>query len=135
LITHHLAEFYPEPERFLPDRWLTHKPAPYEYIPFGGGPRQCIGGPLAMEILRISLPAIAQRFRLTLEPGAPIDAEVLGTMLNPRNPVPMELAPAGEGYQWSPVSGNIRDLVDLSHTDPTAGFPESVDAATPRQAR
>lgn len=135
LITHHLPEFYPEPERFLPDRWLTQKPGPYEYIPFGGGPRQCIGGPLAMEILRISLPAIAQRFRLTLEPGAPIDAEVLGTMLNPKEAVPMELALPGKDYQWSPVSGNIHDFVDLSHTDPTAGYPPSAEPAAPSQAR
>jgi hypothetical protein len=76
-----------------------------------------------MEILRISLPAIARRFRLTLEPGAAIDAEILGTMLNPKNPVPMELAPAGDDYQWSPVTGNIHEFVDLGHTDPTAGYP------------
>ncbi len=135
LVTHHLEEFYPEPKRFLPDRWLTHKPGAYEYIPFGGGPRMCIGGPLAMEILRVSLPAITSRFRLALEPGATVDAEVVGTMLNPRHPMPMELAPAGEGYQWSPMHGNIHELVDFSHTDPTAGCHSSSDAPWPRVSK
>jgi cytochrome P450 len=121
LITHHLPEFYPEPGRFLPDRWLESKPAAYEYIPFGGGPRMCIGGPLALEIIRITLPAILRRFRLTVEPGSEIGAEVLGTMLNPTHPVTMELAPAGSDYQWSPVRGNIHQFVDLSHTEVVPG--------------
>jgi cytochrome P450 len=134
LITHHLAEFYPEPARFLPDRWLTHKPGAYEYIPFGGGPRMCIGGPLAMEIIRLTLPAITRRFRLTVEPGCEIGAEVMGTMLNPTCPVTMELAEAGGEYQWSPVQGNIHQFVDLSHTGPvTPAAQEGTEL--PRQPR
>ena len=55
LVTHHLPEMYPQPEKFLPDRWLTLRPSPYAYHPFGAGPRLCIGGPLATAIIRIAL--------------------------------------------------------------------------------
>lgn len=126
LVTHHLAEFYPEPERFDPDRWLTIRPTAYEYIPFGGGPRLCIGGPLAMEILRTTLPRIAERFALTLEPGIEINAEVCGTMLNPAGPVPMRLAPAGTGYATQDVRGNVNEMCE---------FPEILPGGTPRKPR
>ena len=119
LVTHHLAEFYPEPERFDPGRWLTIRPSAYEYIPFGGGPRLCIGGPLAMEILRITLPRIAAKFALALEPGVEINAEVCGTMLNPAGPVPMRLAPAGTGYATQEVRGNVNELCDFPIAEPS----------------
>ena len=57
LVTHHLPDLYPQPEKFLPDRWLTLRPSPYAYHPFGAGPRLCIGGPLATAIIRIALRA------------------------------------------------------------------------------
>ncbi len=57
LVTHHLPETFPDPNRFLPDRWLTIKPSPYAYHPFGAGARMCIGGPLALVIMRVALAA------------------------------------------------------------------------------
>ncbi|MEX2170406.1 MAG: cytochrome P450 [Pirellulales bacterium] len=118
LVTHHLAEFYPEPERFDPDRWLTIRPSAYEYIPFGGGPRLCIGGPLAMEILRTTLPRIAAKFSLAVEPGVEINAEVCGTMLNPAGPVPMRLTPAGTGYATQEIHGNVNELCEFPTAEP-----------------
>ena len=38
--------------RFTPDRWETLKPPAYSYIPFGGGPRLCLGAMLAMTVLK-----------------------------------------------------------------------------------
>jgi cytochrome P450 len=51
-LTHRLPELWPEPERFLPERWIPGSPAhrepvPYSYLPFGGGYRRCIGFALA----------------------------------------------------------------------------------------
>ena len=46
-ITHHMPNFYPESDRFLPQRWQTIDPDPYTYLPFLAGPRMCLGAALA----------------------------------------------------------------------------------------
>jgi len=64
--------WFEEPEAFRPERWedeRTRRNPRYAYFPFGGGPRQCIGNGFAMMEACLLLAAIAQRFRLTLEPG------------------------------------------------------------------
>jgi cytochrome P450 len=113
LIVHHLAELYPQPERFLPDRWINLRPSPYAYHPFGAGPRLCIGGPLATAIIRIALERILTRYRLSTVPGSDIGVHIESTMLFPTNPVPMEIHAPGGDYSCNPVVGNIHDLVEL----------------------
>ena len=66
-MTHHMPELYVDPDAFLPARWLQINPSPYQYLPFGAGPRMCLGAPLAMLILKTVLPTILQRFRSTPE--------------------------------------------------------------------
>jgi cytochrome P450 len=121
LIVHHLAELYPEPERFIPDRWIDLRPSPYAYHPFGAGPRLCIGAPLATAIIRVALEGILTRFRLKVVPGSDIGAHVESTMLFPTNAVPMEIHATDGQYSSSPVVGNVRELVDFSGV-PTEAF-------------
>ncbi|MEN0109277.1 MAG: cytochrome P450 [Planctomycetota bacterium] len=119
LVTHRLPHVFPEPERFDPDRWLSIHPTAYEYHPFGAGPRRCIGGPLAIEVLRTSLPVFLRDWRLRTPEGARVDVEVKSTMLNPLRGVPMiaERHPGDPATEpWpaaAPVTGNVRELVDL----------------------
>jgi len=47
LITHHMSDLYPEPECFKPERWFHLKPSAFEYLPFGAGPRMCLGAGFA----------------------------------------------------------------------------------------
>jgi cytochrome P450 len=69
LLLHHREDLYPEPFAFRPERWLGRKPATYEWIPFGGGARRCLGATLAMAEQRVVLSAMARR--LDLEPDRP----------------------------------------------------------------
>ncbi|SDP53679.1 cytochrome P450 [Lentzea jiangxiensis] len=66
-VTHRLEEIYRDPLRFDPDRWET-KPAPHEFLPFGGGPHRCIGAGLATTSLTVMLKALLQRPKPELLP-------------------------------------------------------------------
>lgn len=129
LVTHRLAQTFEDPTRFQPDRWLRANPSPYEYLPFGGGPRRCIGGPLAMQVLRTTLPVLLSDWRLRVVPGAEVTAEVKSTMLNPKTGVPVvaerrDQVDPSEPCVPSEIKGNLADLVD---------FPEP--AGSPRKPR
>jgi cytochrome P450 len=113
LVTHRLPEIYADPQRFLPDRWLTLRPSPYAYHPFGAGARMCIGGPLALVIMRVALRRILSRFRLSVVEGADVSAHVESTMLVPTHGVPMVIHHADGRFESATVTGNIHELVDL----------------------
>jgi cytochrome P450 len=75
-----------DPERFAPER-AAERPR-FAYIPFGGGPRICIGMGFAMTEATIILAMLGQRYRLRLAPGAAVEPVGLIT-LRPRNGLPM----------------------------------------------
>lgn len=112
-MTHHRADVYSNPDRFDPDRWLTINPSPYEYLPFGAGPRLCLGAPLGLFIIKTIVPQILKRFRLSMVAGAEVNGHVVSTMLNPISGIPMHLAPPDGRFATVPVCGNIHSLVDL----------------------
>jgi len=64
LLLHHREDLYPEPFAFRPERWLDRKPGTYEWLPFGGGIRRCLGAALAMAEQRVVLEAMARRLDL-----------------------------------------------------------------------
>lgn len=75
-----------DPRRFLPE---IEKSRPrYAYIPFGGGPRQCIGSSFALTEAQLILASLTRRFCLELAPGAPVVMEPLVT-LRPHHGLPM----------------------------------------------
>lgn len=112
-LTHHLPDLYPEPERFRPERWRNINPTQYEYLPFNAGPRICIGGAFANQVLKISLAMILQRFRFTVVPGTRIN-RVVAISMNPRHGLPMIVAKKDRNYSVSEVRGQIREMVDFS---------------------
>ncbi len=71
LLVHHREDVYPEPFEFRPERWLGRKPGTYEWIPFGGGIRRCLGAALAMAEQRVVLGAMARRLDLEADDPAP----------------------------------------------------------------
>lgn len=84
-LLHRNPDSHPDPHRFDPDRWLTHRPAPGEasYIPFGVGAKGCIGESFAWRELEAVLAAVVQEWQLTPEPGHRVRTAA-ETALHPR---------------------------------------------------
>lgn len=112
-ITHHLPELYPNPRRFTPDRWFSIKPTPFEYLPFGAGPRACLGKLFAVAEIKIALAMILTRHRLSVQPNIKIDRRVQ-VMISPRHGLPMIIHPQDRRIEPATVRGNIHDMVELS---------------------
>jgi cytochrome P450 len=90
-VMHRDARFWPEPERFEPERWTPEAKASrpkFAYFPFGGGARVCIGEPFAWMEGVLLLATIAARWRLRLAPDARVAPQALIT-LRPRYGMPM----------------------------------------------
>jgi cytochrome P450 len=75
LLVHHREDLYPDPFAFRPERWLDHSPGTYEWLPFGGGTRRCLGAALAMAEQREVLGAIVRRLDLRADRPEPEHAQ------------------------------------------------------------
>jgi cytochrome P450 len=94
-VTHRNPNIWPEPERFDPERFAPEAVARrhrFAYLPFGGGPRVCIGNTFALTEAQVIVAAVAQRYRLRLAPGEMV--EPIGLIsLRPKNGVRVTLEP------------------------------------------
>jgi cytochrome P450 len=94
-VTHRLPTFWERPNLFDPERFTPERSAGRHrcaYIPFGVGPRLCIGTNLAMLEAPLIVAMVAQSFRLRMVPGHSVQLLPLIT-LQPRNGLPMRLHP------------------------------------------
>src|SRR5467141_1107030 len=85
--------FFPEPERFDPERWRedpvrSGKIPCFAYFPFGGGPRVCVGASFAMMEATLLLAMIQQKFHLEIVAGHPIEIFASVT-LRPKYGIPV----------------------------------------------
>jgi cytochrome P450 len=89
-VVHHDPRWYPEPFRFDPGRWSAEEMAARPrtaYVPFGGGPRLCIGEGFAWMESKLLVASIAQRWQLRVPPEHPVDLQPMVT-LRPRGGMP-----------------------------------------------
>jgi len=90
---HRRPDYWPEPDGFWPERFApgarTDRPK-MAYLPFGGGPRICIGNSFAMMEHAIVLATVVRRWRLESIPGREVKTEPRIT-LRPRGGLPMRL--------------------------------------------
>src|SRR5207249_6468974 len=91
------ARWFPDPERFDPERWAPEAAAarpPCSYIPFGGGPRGCIGESFAWLEGVVALTVLGREWNLRLPPGHRAELQPIFT-LRPRGGMPMVLERRG----------------------------------------
>jgi cytochrome P450 family 110 len=62
--THRRPDLWPEPEHFRPEHFIGRRPGPYEFLPFGGGHRHCIGAEFASLQMKVILATVFNRFEL-----------------------------------------------------------------------
>ena len=92
-LLHRKPSLWENPDRFDPERFTPERAAArprFAYIPFGAGARICIGAVFAMTEAVLMLATIAQRYRLRLKPGHPVEPQGLIT-LRPRYGLQMHL--------------------------------------------
>jgi pentalenene oxygenase len=97
LLMQHDARWFPEPDTFDPDRWLDERRErvpKYAYLPFGTGPRSCVGEQFAWAEAVTALAVIAGRFTARTEPGHVVRPQYRITM-RPGNGIPMRLRERG----------------------------------------
>jgi len=109
-LTCRMPDLYPQPERFLPQRWSTIDPTPFEFPVFGGGPRTCPGYWFGLSAVKVALAAILMRYRVAFEPNTRIDYTVQPTM-RPTRRVPVKLWRQDGAFAAVPIRGDIQNLV------------------------
>jgi cytochrome P450 len=93
---HHSAPNWPDPERFNPERFTRDEiksRAPFTFLPFGGGPRICIGNQYAMLQILMILSELLRRYEFQLVPDQEIEARPM-VILRQKNGIRMNFTPA-----------------------------------------
>jgi len=80
---HHKEDLYPNSKQFQPARFLNKNYSPYEYIPFGGGNRRCLGAALALLEMKLVTATILSSFELDLIKKQPIKPVRRGLTMAP----------------------------------------------------
>jgi len=88
-LTHHREDLYPQPKQFKPERFLERQFSPYEYLPFGGGNRRCIGMAFALYEMKLVLATILSSFQVSLVDSRPIKPVRRGLTMTPGGGVRM----------------------------------------------
>jgi cytochrome P450 len=88
---HHAPAHWPDPEKFDTDRFIKGNEklrAPFTYLPFGGGPRGCIGNNYAMLQILMILADLLRKYDFQIEPGQTIEARPM-VILRPEHGIRM----------------------------------------------
>jgi cytochrome P450 len=90
-LLHHREDLYPQADQFKPERFLDRQFSPYEFMPFGGGVRRCVGEALAQFEMKIVLATILSNYNLELAESKPVEAKRRGVTLAPAGGIKMTI--------------------------------------------
>ena len=88
-LAHRQEATYKQPDKFIPERFLNQKFSAFEYLPFGGGYRGCIGSAFAVYEMKLILATILLQFELELIEKKPVNPVRRGITIVPSGGVPM----------------------------------------------
>ncbi|BAZ13893.1 cytochrome P450 [Calothrix sp. NIES-4071] len=88
-LTHQREDLYPEPKKFKPERFLARQFTPYEFLPFGGGVRRCIGAAFALFEMKVALVKILSEYSLTLVDNGEVKPKRRGLVTAPASTINM----------------------------------------------
>lgn len=106
-LTHHREDLYPEPNQFKPERFIERQFSPYEYLPFGGGNRRCIGFALALLEMKLVLATILPSYQLALADTKPVKPQRRGLTIAPESGVNMVLQGKRQRQETNPAVVNV----------------------------
>ncbi|MGA1357358.1 MAG: cytochrome P450, partial [Prochlorothrix sp.] len=86
-LLHQREDLYPNSQEFRPERFLEREFSPYEFMPFGGGVRRCVGSALALYELKLALAQMVQHWELSLETQRTLKPYRRGLTLGPNGEV------------------------------------------------
>jgi cytochrome P450 len=93
---HHDASIWPEPMTFDPSRFTDSRPAPYTFLPFIEGPRNCLGQHLALLESKMVVALLCQRYKFAMD--EPILTDLNGGSTDPRHRYMVPIIPKKEIY-------------------------------------
>ncbi len=88
---HHDPEIYGDPENFRPERFLERKFSPFEFMPFGGGHRRCIGAPFAIFEMTLVLDVALSEFEFELRESEHVETVRRNVTMGPKTGVRMRM--------------------------------------------
>lgn len=89
VLAHYNPLTYEEPEQFRPERFIERSYSPFQYMPFGGGHRRCIGAAFASFETAIVLGSLLKRFQFELVDSAPVVPKRRNVTIGPSTAVPL----------------------------------------------
>jgi len=90
-LTHQREDIYPQPEKFNPERFLEKQFSPYEFLPFGGGARRCIGLAFAQMEMKLILAKVMKTWSMQLIDTQEIKPQRRGLVTGPNSPINLEI--------------------------------------------